>query len=241
MKPYFFISDSHIGFDKPAEEKEKIERLLAFFRFVKENGERLFLLGDLYDFWFEYKTVIPRRNVAILLALKDLVDSGVKIDYLIGNHDFWVGDFFENDLGIQIHQEPMEIRLQDKKCFIAHGDGFARNDAGYRRLKKVLRHPLNIKLYRMIHPDIGFAVADFFSRWSRNSRDIKNKENQYLEYARERFSDGFDCVILAHIHIPQELKQNGKRYINTGDWMHHFTYGKLENGKLSLEYWTKNK
>jgi len=239
MKPCFFVSDSHIGFDQPEVEKRKIKYLLEFFYFVKKNGERLFLLGDLYDFWFEYKSVIPRRNIIVLMALKELVDSGVKIDYIIGNHDFWVGDFFKKDLGIQIHQDPLEITLQNKKCFIAHGDGFAPKDVGYRILKKILRNPLNIKLFSLLHPDFGFALADFFSNWSRNNREIKNKEKEYLQYAKDRFSKGFDCVVLAHTHQPQQWEKGGKQYINTGDWMSHFTYGKLENSVLSLEHWIK--
>ena len=137
-------------------------------------------------------------------------------------------------ISIHIHQEPLTIELQGKSCFIAHGDGFAANDVGYRRLKRILRHPLNIKLYRMIHPDLGFTIADFFSKWIRNNREIKNKENEYLQYAKNRFIEGFECVVLAHTHQPQEHTENGKCYINTGDWVRQPTWVVWDGGHFNL-------
>ena len=238
MNRVFFISDAHLGVKKK-EEKQCEERLLDFFEYVGEKGNILYIVGDLFDFWFEYRSVIPRRYFSILVALKRLVNRGVHVGYVTGNHDFWMANFFEDELGIQIHREALDIKVDKNRLFIAHGDGLAKKDSGYRMLKKILRNPLNIRLYRILHPEVGFALALLFSNLSRNHREIKNRDEEYIQYAKNRFSEGFDGVILAHTHRPQEFHENDRTYINTGDWMNHLTYGKFENGRLSLEYWLK--
>lgn len=239
MSRIFFISDAHLDTQGNNEETEKEQLLLDFFQYVEKNGEGLFIVGDLFDFWFEYRTVVPRRYFRIIFALKKLVDGGVKVEYITGNHDFGMDNFFETDLGIPIHQESLDITIDGKRLYVAHGDGLAKKDIGYRLLKKVLRNPLNIKLYRLLHPDIGFNLAQFFSNLSRNHREIKNRDAEYQQYAKARFAQGFDAVILAHTHQPQEFNEEDHIYINTGDWITHFTYGKLEDGKMTLGYWRK--
>ncbi len=237
MKPIYFISDAHLEGNNHSVDEKRETLLLDFLRFVEQKGEKLFIIGDLFDFWFEYRSVIPRRYFKVLFALKTLIDRGVEIHYVTGNHDFWMDTFFPEDLHIQIHDKPLDIQIEGKRFHIAHGDGLARGDVRYRMLKKILRHPFHIRLYRILHPDLGFALADFFSRLSRNHRKIKDRDEEYTHYAKARFQEGFDCVILGHTHSPQEYRELGKTYINTGDWMNQFTYGKLEKGRLTLEHW----
>jgi len=239
MSRIFFISDAHLGVQGKKEEEGREQLLIDFFQFVEKNGEGLFIVGDLFDFWFEYRYVVPRRYFRIMFALRTLVDRELKVEYITGNHDFGMDNFFKTVLGIPIHQEPLDITIDGKRLYVAHGDGLAKKDIGYRMLKKVLRNPLSIKLYRLLHPDVGFNLALFFSNLSRNHREIKNRDAEYQQYARARFAQGFDAVILAHTHQPQEFNEENHTYINTGDWITHFTYGKFEDGRLSLEYWQK--
>ena len=239
MSRIFFISDAHLGLKEENREKEREERLTEFLKYVEKNGDGLTIVGDLFDFWFEYRSVVPRRYFSIVFALKTMVNQGINVDYVTGNHDFWISSFFENELGIKVHRDPLEMVVNGKRLYVAHGDGLAKKDVGYRMIKRILRHPLNIRLYRLVHPDLGFALALFFSKLSRDHREIKNRDDEYKQYAKARFVEGFDAVVLAHTHRPQEFHENGRTYINIGDWMNHFTYGKFEGGRLSLEYWQK--
>jgi len=199
MSRIFFISDAHLGPEGKEAGCQREKFLLDFLNYVEKKGERLYIVGDLFDFWFEYRSVIPRRYV---------------------------------------YQDTLEITIDGKHFLVAHGDGLSKSDVGYRILKRVLRYPFNIRLFRLLHPAMGFALAGFFSKLSRNCREVKNRDAEYIRYAEERFAEGFDGVVFGHTHRPQEYRKDGRVYINTGDWMNHFTYGKLEKGRLSLEYWT---
>jgi len=240
----YFVSDAHFGLYPLAEERPREEAFLQFLEFVGQTGQSLILLGDLFDFWYEYRSVIPRRYIRILSALERLKREGLDIHFLVGNHDFWMGNFFQKELGIPVHQEPWETSFQGKRFFIFHGDGIAKKDRGYRMLKKILRNPVFISLYRLLHPDLAFAMAGFFSRLSRNHTPVSKEkmeilEKDYLEYAEKRFQEGYDCVVLGHTHRPLEMRRGKWTYLNTGDWMIYFTYGKFTQGHLSLEYWPK--
>jgi len=153
MKNIFFFSDVHLGLQDRQQEKEKEQRLLSFLAHVEEHAEQLFIMGDLFDYWFEYKYVVPRGYHHVISKLGMLVEHGVKVHYLAGNHDFWLRDFFPNDLGIPVYREPFAIDLRGKKFFLHHGDGLATRDTGYRILKKILRNRVNIFLYSLFHPD----------------------------------------------------------------------------------------
>lgn len=239
MNRHYFISDAHLGAADTEDDRQRESRLLNFLKYVEDTGSSLYIVGDLFDFWFEYRTVIPRRYINVIFALKRLSDKGIKIEYVIGNHDFWLGDFFESQLGILIHHDPICLTIDSKRYYVGHGDGLAKDDVGYRFLKKILRHPLNIKLYRLLHPDFGYKLALFCSNLSRNHRAVKDNHSDYLSFARERFAEGFDGVILAHTHSPLEVTEHNKTYINTGDWINNNSYAVLEEGRLRLEKWSK--
>jgi len=230
---YYFISDAHLGAEK--NEEVKINTLMSFLRHINKKNNTLFIVGDLFDFWFEYSHVIPSEYFSILCMLDAMIKNGVSIKFITGNHDFWIDNFLKK-MGIDIIRDPITITLNNKNFYIAHGDGILKADHGYRILKKFIRNPVNIKLFRLIHPDIGIALAHFFSNLSRNKKTQHNEE-EYINFARNKFKNGIDNVILAHTHIPLEYTEKQKKLINIGDWINHFTYGYLSNCKLALKYW----
>jgi len=242
MEKIFFISDVHLGAGSAKEEQKKKEKLLAFFRHIRQSETRLFILGDLFDVWFEYRYAIPREYFHILRTLCDLREVGVAIDFIVGNHDFWVHDFFPKELGIQIYRKPLGIELQSKKIFMAHGHGLLKSDIGDKILKKIFENRLNIYLYRLLSPEIGIPLAKLVSKWSRRNGFIEENPAQIvLKYSKlvESLNQKakFDVYIMGHSHVPV-LKQVGDTiFLSTGNWVNHFSYGQLENGKISLNFW----
>lgn len=237
MAVYFF-SDAHLGEADQASEKIKLRRLSAFFDLVERDGERLYILGDLFDFWFEYKYAIPKDNLRVVFRLAAMVESGIAVHYIAGNHDFWLGDFLSREAGLEIHRDRVEVTEQGKRLFLIHGDGLAPGDRGYRILKRILRHPLNIWLYRKLPVDWGIPLARRVARKSRNYTSGRPGDfaPDYENYAAGRIAAGFDGVIIGHLHVPVLKELGGGVYLNTGDFIEHFSYGKLEQGRLTLAY-----
>jgi len=235
----YFISDAHLGEHSDPMERIKEERLTTFFRHIGDHAACLYVVGDLFDFWFEYRQVVPSGHHRILHELTRLVHRGTRVVYLAGNHDFWLGDFFPREIGVEISRSPVTAQHQGLSLYVAHGDGLAQRDRGYRFLKKILRHPLNIWLYRLIHPDVGIPLARLASASSRAYTDQKALElvNEYEREACKILSRGFDAVILGHSHYPLLRLFDQKTYLNLGDWITHFTYGRLRDGKLTLQSW----
>ncbi|MCK5077275.1 MAG: UDP-2,3-diacylglucosamine diphosphatase, partial [Calditrichia bacterium] len=198
--------------------------------------------GDLFDFWFEYKTVIPAEYLKILSQLTFLREKNIQIDYVAGNHDFWMRDFLTRELDIKIYKDEYTFDYDNKKFWVYHGDGIAKNDKGYRLMKKVFRNPVNIKLYSLLHPDWGIPLAKFISHSSRKKSkywDLKDAQD-YLDYSSELMNKGYDYVILGHRHKPLEHSFNDeKKYVNLGDWISHNSYAIYEDGELKLKYWKK--
>ena len=196
-------------------------------------------MGDLFDFWFEYRHAIPKGYFPVLSRLEQLARSGIPITYLGGNHDFWIGDFLEKEIGIRVHQEPIEVDLQGRRAFLAHGDGLARGDRGYKILKRVLRHPLPVALFRLIHPDLGIAFARRTSHTSHRYTNTRETlvEGMLAEVAEEKLASGFDLVVFAHLHRPHHVSSDGKDFVILGDWVKHFTYAELVDGRISLKHW----
>jgi len=233
-----FISDLHLGIFTPEEERKREQKLVRFLRESLHTGDRLFIVGDLFDFWFEYKTVIPKEYNLVLTCLRELTDGGIRIDYIAGNHDFWAGGFFKNQLGLAFHPEPITEIIDGKTFYIIHGDGLKKNDRGYRLMKRIFRNKVNIFLYRWLHPDIGVPLAKWFSHLSRNytaHRDYGNNQ-EYIAFAEQRFAEGIDFVIMAHTHDPFEYTNPaGKRIINIGDWITNYTYTEYADGVIALK------
>lgn len=241
MATYFF-SDVHLGLGTKEQEKAKENRLLGFLRGIFPTTEALFIVGDLFDFWFEYKTVIPKGFHRTLSALQEFTDAGKPIHFLVGNHDCWMNDFFEEELGIKVYVKPFEATVQGKRIFLHHGDGLADNDLGYKLMKPVLRNTFNIWMYRWLHPDIGVKLARGSSRTSREYTSNKHygEEEGMIREATKRIGEGFDIVIMGHRHKPNLLKIDNGTYINLGDWIAHNTYAELSSGVIELKTWNSN-
>ncbi len=240
MSHIFFISDVHLGLGSKSEEEQKQKKIFSFLDYVLENGNELFILGDLFDVWFEYKHVIPKGHHRILTKLEDLTRKNISVHYLLGNHDYWNEDFFEKELDVKVYREPIEKTIDGKRFYFHHGDGLVQNDSGYRLLKKVLRNPFIIKLYKnILHPDLGIKLATSSSHKSRNYTSHKHygEQDGMLLFAKEKFREGFDIVMMGHNHEPKLENIEGKLYVNLGDWIKYFTYGEFENGKFELKEW----
>ena len=237
--PVVFFSDAHLGAESKAVEAEREARLHRFLASLVGRISRLVIVGDLFDFWFEYRTAVPRRCFPTLELLGRLRAAGIPIDYLTGNHDFWLGPFLSEDLGIATHDGAMTLEREGRRIWIHHGDALIAGDHGYRVLKRVLRNPVNIALYRLIHPDLGIPLARWVSGGSRHAQGQRPLEAERLwnEVAAPRFAEGFDAVVIGHFHHAYERREGGRELFVLGDWIRHFTYLELQAGRLSLEVW----
>ena len=237
----YFFSDAHLIVGAYEQSRDRNDKVLEFIKYVSEHGKRLFIVGDLFDFWFEYKHSIPQTDPRILGSIADAVDSGVEVHYCSGNHDLWLGEYLEENVGVIIHDGAFETEIEGKKFYIAHGDGFFPKDRSYRIMKTVFRNPMAKWLFRLLHPDLGIRLAKLSSRSSRQYpiSDAYRAERKKLlqEFAQNKFAEGFDSVILGHIHEPDILREESNIYINLGDWMTHFTYALFDGKDISLCYW----
>jgi len=235
----YFISDVHLGLADRDSERSKEDLLLAFFRSILPRATELYIVGDLFDFWFEYRTVIPKGFHRTLSALQAFTDTGVPVHYLAGNHDFWMADFFETELGMTLHRDPFEIIIDGKRIYLHHGDGLAQKDLGYRLIKPILRNRVNIALYRWLHPDIGVRLARGSSRTSRSYTASKHygEEGAMRDFAARRIAEGADIVVMGHRHKPHSEKIGNGMYVNLGDWITYHTFATLRRGKMTLEIW----
>lgn len=233
----YIFSDAHLGSGSAELEATKVARIARLFDLVKADGDRLVILGDLFDFWFEYKHAIPKDHHEVLFLLRDLVKRGIEVDYVSGNHDFWMGDYFEEQIGLRLHRDHLDLEYAGKKLHLIHGDGLAKADRGYRFLKRVLRNRFNIWLYRKLPPDWGIPLAKWVSGSSRDytSRRDHTFEPDYEAYAVEKLENGYDVVAIGHLHIPRLKQLDGGTYINTGDFINHFSYARIDDNGCVLE------
>lgn len=239
----FIISDAHLGAQSEQQEQVKADLLSSFLKHVREQGNRLIICGDLFDFWFEYRYVVPKRHFRILAELSVLSHAGITIHYVAGNHDFWMDSFMVEEVGMSIHPDDLQLDQNGKKIYFRHGDGILKKDYLYRFLKKVLRNPLNYFLYRLIHPDWGVPLALFFSNWSRNAAQKEENhysDEEYRQFAFDRIHEGYDIVVLGHSHVPALLPHGEGWYVNAGNWMETFTFAVIEEAIPTLRQWQGN-
>jgi UDP-2,3-diacylglucosamine hydrolase len=239
MSRVYFMSDAHLGLTDRATEWAKEDRIIAFWDSIKDSANELFILGDLFDAWIEYRTVIPKGFHRTLSALEDLRRRGIVIHFLAGNHDCWLRDYLSDEIGITVHHKPFDVILDGKKIYLHHGDGLAVNDSGYRIMKKILRNRIAVWLFSWIHPDIGLKLARSSSHTSRRYTTNKHfgEEDGMLKFAQGKIEAGYDYVIMGHRHLPVFTPVNTGAYVNLGDWIKHMTYAVLEDGNLKLNKW----
>ncbi|RLD63447.1 MAG: UDP-2,3-diacylglucosamine diphosphatase [Bacteroidetes bacterium] len=242
-KKIYFASDAHLGYPSYEKSLKREKLFVKWLDEIKSDAQEIYLLGDIFDFWFEYKKVIPRGFSRFLGKICELTDKGIVVYFFTGNHDLWVTDYLPKETGVILQRNPVTKIINGKKFFLAHGDGLGPGDKGYKRLKKIFTNPILHWLFSRLHPNVAFAIAH---SWSISSREAKglvaeefkgvDKENLVI-YAKEELKyEHFDYMIFGHRHVPIDLKLNNKcQFINLGDWITHFTYAVFDGDKLELK------
>ena len=241
----YFASDIHLGAGGYASSRQREDRFVHWLDTIKEDAAEFFLMGDVFDFWFEYKTVVPKGYIRLLGKLAELADAGVKLYFFKGNHDMWMFDYFVNELGATIITNELVIERGGKKFFLHHGDGLGPGDNMYKVLKKIFRSNVCQWLFARIHPNLGVGIANYWSKSSRISNlkkeDPKPGEQEWLvEYSREVLQTTFyDYLVFGHRHLPLDIQLNNKsRYINLGEWINYNSYAEFDGKELELKYFS---
>jgi UDP-2,3-diacylglucosamine hydrolase len=242
-KKIYFLSDFHLGVPDQASSLMREKKIIQFLDIAKQDADRIFIVGDLFDFWFEYKKVVPKGYVRILGKMAEITDSGIPIEFFVGNHDMWMNGYFEAELNIPVYHEPKEYEFNGQTFLVGHGDGLGPGDHGYKMLKKIFRNPVCKFLFGIIPPYIGMNIAHYSSRGSRsvtgNSDDkFLGEENEWLiVYCREQLKlKHYNYFIFGHRHLPIDFTLDTQsRYINLGDWIKYFTYAVFDGEKLELK------
>ena len=242
-KKVYFASDNHLGAPNAAQSLPREKKFTAWLDKIKSDAAAIFLLGDLFDFWFEYKTVVPKGFTRTLGKLAEISDSGIPIYYFVGNHDLWMHGYFEEELNIPVFHKPQPYEMNGISFFIGHGDGLGPQDKGYKRMKKLFTNPLAKWFFRWLHPDIGVRLAQYFSVKNKlisGDGDAKflGEENEWLvQYAKRKLETRhFDYFVFGHRHLPLEINLNEtSKYVNLGDWIQYYTYAVFDGERLSLE------
>ena len=243
-KKVYFASDFHLGIPDLATSQEREKRLCSWLDEISADAALLFLVGDIFDTWFEYKNVVPKGFTRFLGKLAELSDKGLKIEAFTGNHDLWMFGYFEEELNIPVHYAPITREINGKTFFIGHGDGLGPGDSGYKLLKKVMSSKVSQWLYRRIHPDTGVGVAGWLSRLGPKHADAPEKEflgekEWLVQFALDKLKTShIDYFIFGHRHIAIEYPLPGNSlYVNLGDWIRYDSYGVFDGTKLELKFY----
>ena len=242
-KKVYFASDNHLGAPSFKESLPREKKFVAWLDSIKQDAGAIFLVGDLFDFWFEYKTVVPKGFTRTLGKLAELTDAGIPITYFVGNHDLWMNGYFEEELNIPVHHRPQQYDINGTSFFIGHGDGLGPGDKGFKRMKKVFTNRFCKWMFRWLHPDLGVRLAQHLSINNKiisGDADAKflGEDNEWLvQYCKRKLeAQHYDHFIFGHRHLPMEIDLNGKsRYTNLGDWISYFTYAVFDGNELQLK------
>jgi UDP-2,3-diacylglucosamine hydrolase len=242
-KKIFFASDFHLGVPDHAKSLEREKKIVTWLDSIKHEAHTIFLLGDIFDFWFEYTHAVPKGYIRLLGKLAQLRDDGVEIIFFTGNHDMWMFDYFEKELGISVYREPQILHTGKHKMLIGHGDGLGPGDRTYKMLKRIFNSRVCQWLFSWIHPNIGIGIANHWSRSSRISNTKKEEKFQgedgefLLLYCKEREArEHHDFYIFGHRHLPLDIRVgDSSRYINLGEWVNFSTYAVYDGENLALK------
>lgn len=242
-KNAYFASDFHLGSPDYASSREREQRIVAWLSSVENRMGALFLLGDIFDFWFEYKDVVPRGYIRLLGKLAMLSDKGIPIYFFCGNHDMWTSDYLTQEIGLKVYRGPQRVTINQCKFILGHGDGLGPGDHGYKCIKKIFSSPFNRAVFAALHPRWAFALACNSSKKSRNAdcldpnkerkEQIKN-ENLRIYIRQVLIDENPKYFIFAHRHFPIEEKLGESFYINTGDWLKYNSYVVFDGKKAEL-------
>lgn len=243
-KSIYFASDFHLGLDIIGSSREREQRIVDWLDSILENADELYLLGDLFDYWFEYKMVVPKGFVRLLAKLGEFTRKGIPVHIFIGNHDMWMFDYLEDELDVIIYREPLACILQGKKMLLGHGDGLGPADHGYKFIKKVFSSKINQWLFARIHPNLGVRLMKYISQKPRKNyteeKYLGAKKEWLQQYCEKKLkTTPFDYFIFGHRHLPLDITLSNQqaRYINTGDWLSYNSFAELKDGQLTLHYY----
>jgi len=239
----FFLSDFHLGVPDAVASLEREKRIIKFLDEIKFEAHTIFLVGDMFDFWYEYKKVVPKGYVRLLGKIAELSDSGIDMHFFVGNHDMWMNTYFQKELNIPVYFEPKEFVFNDKTFLIGHGDGLGPGDHGYKTVKKVFRNRVSRWLFGILPPYIGIGIANYFSKKSRGAdahseEKFLGEEKEWLIiYSKEMLKKkNYEFFVFGHRHLPIDYRLSPDcRYINLGDWIHYDTYAVFDGADLQLK------
>lgn len=242
-KTVYFCSDQHLGAPTAELSKLRERKFVSWLNSIEDDLQSLFILGDLFDFWFEYKRVVPKGFTRVLGALARLSDKGIPIYFFVGNHDLWMKDYFENELGIQVFFKPQQFIIDNKSFFIGHGDGLGPGDRAYKFMKKIFTNKFCKWAFRWLHPDLGVGLAQHLSVKNKlisGEEDVQflGEDKEWLIiYTKEVLQkEHFDYFVFGHRHLPMIIDlENTAKYINLGDWISHYTFGQYTKGVFELK------
>lgn len=240
----YFAGDFHLGVPSRESSLAREKALVAWLDEVSRDAKTIYLLGDVFDFWFEYKTVVARGYVRLLGRIAELADRGIDIHYFTGNHDMWTFGYLEEELGVKVHREPLVTEIHGKRFFIGHGDGLGPDDSGYKMMKRVFGAPFFQWLYKRLHPNFSFWLANSFSARSRKANSYRKdvflgEDKEYLilfirDYLKQHSIDYF---VFGHRHITLNMEVHGSTYVNVGEWIGTRSYAVFDGRKMTIEYW----
>lgn len=244
-KKIYFASDFHLGAPNQEVSLEREKKIVAWLDHVKDDAQEIFLVGDIFDFWFEYKRAIPRGFARLQGKIAELTDAGIPVHVFTGNHDMWIFDYLPSELGVQLYREPIEREFFGKSYFIGHGDGLGPGDRGYKFIKKVFANKFCQWCFARLHPNFGIWLAEKSSQTSRAKTGQADEvyhgdENEWLvlfckDELKKKHTDYF---IFGHRHLPLEIEVGkDSKYINLGEWINYCTYLEISADAVELKTW----
>ncbi len=241
----YFASDFHLGIDALHSSSEREKIIVGWLDEIKKDATAIYLLGDIFDYWFEWDNVIPKGFTRLIGKIAELKDNGIDVVLFTGNHDMWMFDYFQREFDIPIHRRPLSIELQGKKMILGHGDGLGPGDHGYKFIKKVFSNKICQWLFARLHPNLSLWLMKYFSGKSRYHNPAPDKflgkEKEWLvQYAEQKTkTSDIDYFIFGHRHLPIDytLSNGHSRYVNLGDWIYYYSYAVLEGGELQLKFY----